>query len=314
MRNEYTEKLDVSDFAYLFGTTADDFPEVCRELIRTGDFRYKKLNQSERDRLMFDIIKKLDSGEFSPAGPGGKARWDKEWRETLERFLASNGNLETLRPRYFRTNQAVRLWSDYVLPLNPQFELEVENIFKHWIFRKYFGEAEHIYEFGCGSGWNLTLLAGMFPHKEFHGLDWAAASGKIVETAGQKYGWKMRGEIFDMFSPPSGFSFKEKSAVLCFSALEQLGAGHRRFTEFLLKAKPAIVAQVDYFNELYRSEELVDYLGMRFADQRNYLRNYLTHLRQLESEGRIVIEKVHRAPYGNLYFDGKSYAVWRPLT
>jgi hypothetical protein len=123
----------------------------------------------------------------------------------------------------------------------------------------------------------------------------------------------MRGRVFDMFFPPACFRLKEKSAVLCFSALEQLGAKHQRFTEFICRAKPSLVLQVDYFQELYQSDNLTDYLGMRFTRERNYLQNYLTRLRGLESEGRIRIEKIGRAPYGNLYFDGKSYVIWRPL-
>lgn len=314
MKEPYEEKLTLSGFADLFGTTADDFPEVCRKLVGAGDFSYRKLNQRERDGLILGIIRKLDAGEFSRAGPGGKARWDKEWEETLERFLASNGDLETLRPRYFRTNQAARLWSDYVIPRNPQFELEVENIFKHWIFRKYLRESECIYEFGCGSGWNLSFLASIFPEKEFHGLDWTAASGKIIDLLKEKYGWNMQGHVFDMFSPPRGLGLKKGSAALCFSALEQLGGEHERFTEFICEVKPSIVLQVDYFQELYQSDNLADYLGARFARERNYLSNYLTRLRGLELDGKIRIEKIWRAPYGNLYFDGKSYAVWRPLT
>lgn len=69
----------------------------------------------------------------------------------------------------------IRLTKDYCVT-GQQYK-----VFTYWLFQKYFEKVDAIYEFGCGSGINIAILAQMFPEKKIVGLDWAAASKKILD-------------------------------------------------------------------------------------------------------------------------------------
>ena len=49
-------EVTVEDFARLFGTTVDDIPEDCQELITKTDSRYTKLSGDERDKVAFPNV------------------------------------------------------------------------------------------------------------------------------------------------------------------------------------------------------------------------------------------------------------------
>ena len=115
-----------------------------------------------------------------------------------------------------------------------------------------------------------------------------------------------------MFSPDPKVHFKPRSAVLTFSAFEQMGTEFGPMLKFLLEKKPSLVLQAEPLHELFDSRNPVDLLAIRFAEKRNYLRGYLPALQKLEREGKIKIEKVQRIEFGSLFLDGFSYCVWRP--
>ena len=54
-------ELTLNDFAKSFGTTVEDLPEPCRRLITENDFRYNILEGERRDKVILDILKKIDS-------------------------------------------------------------------------------------------------------------------------------------------------------------------------------------------------------------------------------------------------------------
>ena len=47
------------------------------------------------------------------------------------------------------------------------FELDYFRIYRLWLFEKYFKNYENIYEFGCGTGFNLLEGARLFKNKSF---------------------------------------------------------------------------------------------------------------------------------------------------
>ena len=305
-------ELRLEDFARLFGTTVNGIPQDCRELISKSDFRYRKLNGGERDQVLLSVLKRIDSGQFTQAGKESKARWEKGWAENLRSFIEQSHDLSKLVPKFLKPAQPLRIYQDYAMPADPNFEFNWYDVFRHWLFRTYLEDVETVYEFGCGSGYNLAVLAQLYPDKRLYGLDWAAASKDTVNELGRTYGWNMLGLIFDFFAPDWSIKIVGNSAVLTIGALEQTGRDYESFLQYVLECRPSLCLHVEPIVEWYDESNLIDYVAVRFHRARKYWEGFPNRLRQLENEGKIEILKTCRSYFGSLYHDGYSYLVWRP--
>jgi SAM-dependent methyltransferase len=307
------DQLTLEEFARCIGATPDDIPGNIQDLIAQTDLRYRRLSTQERDAVMLSILKKLEADEFVRVGRERKGIWEKAWSASAKSFQ-ERPTLEGLLPEYHtRTRQVVRLNREYVQSVETgNLENSFSQVFRRWLFQKYLGSAGTIYEFGCGSGFNLAILAQMYPDKKLHGLDWAESAVQLVNQIGQTQGWRVQGRMFDFFAPDPSLTLEDNSAVLTLCALEQIGDKHENFLWFLLDRSPALCLNMEPLCELYDPDNLVDYMAYRYHKQRGYLDGYLTRLRQLEAEGRIEILKTQRVTFGNLYHEGYSFIAWRP--
>lgn len=312
--NSKIHKIGKRDFARLLGVKEAELPRDLLKKLAGRDLEYRKLSQGERDAVILTILKRIDSGKLTKAGVGEKKRWEKGWNESLKNFIANNYNLEHLVPKFIRPNQPVRLWGDYVMPKQENFELKFYEIFRAFLFKKYLNGIRCLYEFGCGTGFNLVELAKVFPNLELHGLDWVLASKEIIEIVAKQYHLNIRGHIFDMLAPDENFKIKKKSAVVAIGALEQLGENFKKFISYLIAQKPEIVIHVDSIDALYNIENLSDYLALLHDRNRNYLKNYLYYMRDLATKGKIEFIKIQKVPCGGLYHDGYSYDIWRVIS
>ncbi len=303
--------LSEGDIADLLGISVCDFSDDIRAVIKRHNFRYRKLTPEERDRAMLTILQRLDSPDLHIPGVGKKERWVRDWSENFNRFLRSGFDESELVPNYFQPNHTVRLYGDYILPLNPYFERDFFQVIRWWLYRTYFADENPIYEFGCGSGANLVDLAKMYPDKELHGLDWVEVSKEILDTLAEKKGYCIHGNIFDMFFPNQSFPLKKGAAILAINSLEQLGKEFEPFLQFVLSKQPSIFVHVDSFVELYDPATLPNYLTLMHNQRRNYLTGYVKHMRELEDAGVIEIIKLQHMPCGGLYHDYYSFLVWR---
>lgn len=308
------EELTAADFAALFGTTAADLAGSCADQIADKDFRYRTLAGDDRDRILLEVFKTIDGGALTVAGPEGKGRWEKGWAENLDGFVASNFDLGQLVPKYIRPNQPLRLNRTYVAPADPHFEYNWYSIFREWFFKTYLGAVDNVYEFGCGSGFNLAVLAHLFPQKRLYGMDWATASRDIVNKLASVYGWKMEGRLFDFFHPDATLEIAPNSAVLTVGALEQTGTDFAAFLQFILDSRPALCVHLEPVCEWYDPSCLVDYAAIRFHTARNYWRGFPDRLAQLERAGKVEMIKTKRAFFGSLFLEGYSQIIWRPRT
>lgn len=306
-------RLTLGDFAKSFGTIIEDIHDNCKDLISKTDFSYKHLNRAERDKIILDIMKIIDSESLIASGKERKSQWEKGWSESLQEFLDSGLSADSLIPKYMRTHMPVRLNQNYILPYEPNFEHYYSQVFRLWIFGKYLASVDSIYDFGCGTGYNLLLLSKLFPEKTLHGLDWTEASTKIVRLLAKKYKSNIDAMQFDFYSPNMNMKISKNSAILTFASLEQVGGNFDAFLQFILSNSPEIVINVECLRELYDESNLVDFLALKYHNKRNYLDGYLTRLRQLEIDGVIRIDKIQRTNFGNLYHEAYSFVVWRPL-
>ena len=305
-------EVTLEDFARSFGTTVEDIPDDCRELIAKTDFRYKILTGEERDKVLLDVLKKIESDQQVIGAKERQGDWEKGWVENLQDFVKSGYDLSKLVPKFIRPNQAIRLNRNYIMPTNPNFELDYLSVFRLWLFRKYLKEFDSIYEFGCGTGFNLVVLAQLYPEKKLHGLDFVPSSRDMVNKIGEVYGWNMTGHLFDMLSPDENFEIGDNSAIFTIGAVEQLAGNFEAFLQFLLKRSPKLCIHIEPTIELYDENNLIDYLAMKFHTKRGYTENYLTRLRELEARNEIELLKVKRLFFGSLYMEGYSRLIWTP--
>ena len=304
--------LELSEFASLFGCAVEEIPEDCTELIARHDFSYRIADGAERDEILLGVLKKIDSGELSIAGEDRLPHWEKGWGENLEAFSRSK-NISDLLPKYFRPGLPLRLFQNYILPTDPNFESNWYSIFRLWLFRTYFKEAKAIYEFGSGSGFNLPVLAALYPDKKIVGLDWAEASVDIANQMGKVHGWRIEGRRFDFFKPDQTLVLEPQSVVTTIGALEQTGSRYKDFLNYLVDSRPALCVHVEPTVEWYDENNLVDYAAIRFHKKRRYWEGFIDELRKLEREGRVKILKTKRSYFGSLFVEGYSQTIWKSL-
>jgi len=309
---EPTRQVTVEDFAFSFGTTVEDIPPDCKQLIGERDFRYLVLEGEERDRTVLDVLRKTESDTQIVGGDGRLDIWEKGWDKNLQDFIKSDFDLSKLVPRFIRPDSIVRFNGNYIEPINPNFELDYYSVFRLWLFTKYLSDVQTIYEFGCGTGFNLVALAQLYPDKILHGLDFVSPSRELINKIAQVYGWNMTGHIFDMRSPDETFEIADNSAVVTIGTIEQLASDFEAFLQFLLKHSPAICIHVEPTIELYNEDNLIDYLSARFHRKRGYTQGFLPRLQQLQNESKIKILKVKRMFFGSLMMEGYNLLVWRP--
>ena len=305
-------EVTLEDLAQSFGTTVDDIPEDCKSLVDKTDLHYRRLSSKERDKLMLSILRTIEEDGLVASGQERLPQWERGWTENLQRFVDSNYKLEALIPKYIKTSQPVRLEHEYIMPCEANFEFYFTEAFRLWLFEKYLRAVDTIYEFGCGTGYNLTVLTKLFPNKKLYGLDWSEASQRILYEIVRVYGYNIEARPFNFYSPDEGLEIVGSSAIITFAALEQVGNNYEPFLQYILKQSPVVCVNVEPLCELYDDGNLVDYLAIRYHKKRNYLNGYLSRLKELESGGEIEIVKVQRLRFGNLYHEAYSYVVWKP--
>jgi SAM-dependent methyltransferase len=306
-------EVTAEDFARSFGTTVEEIPEDCKALIAETDFSYMVLAGEERDKVILDVLKKIGSDRQIIGSPERQEVWQKGWAENLSEFVESGYRLDALTPKFVRPNRVIRLDRNYIMPSSSEFELNYLKVFRLWLFRRYMRGVGSVYEFGCGTGFNLAELARLYPEKKLYGLDFVPAARDLVNKLGEVYGWNITGHLFDMISPDESFQMDDNSAVFTFGAMEQLAGRFEAFLQFLLKHSPEICIHIEPTIELYDENNLADYLAIKFHRKRGYTENYLPRLNELEAQGKIELLKVKRLFFGSLHMEGYSLLVWRPL-
>lgn len=306
------EKLryGVADIASHFGVSVTLLPAYLKTLVEESDLAYRPIVGAEREALLARIRAELDK-PLEMAGKHRHARWEAGWSENLEAFRATNYDLAALVPKFVRRGEPVRMLGDYIQPLSQSFDTDYIRLIVSWLYLRYFSQTTEIHEFGCGTAQNLVPAAQIYPGRPLFGYDWATASRLIIEDMAKHHGFNIQGRVLDMFAPDADAPVARGAGVITIGSLEQLGTDFNAFLDFLLEKKPAVVANVDCFNELYLPDHMPDQLAERYDRKRGYLFGWISRLREHAAAGRLEILDQRRT-YGNLFHDGHSYVVWRP--
>ncbi len=318
MRNDLKDRFKTvdsitpEDFAESFGTTAEDISKCCTDLIKDKDFGYTIIDGVERDKLILNILKRIDADKQVIGDAKRQQVWEEGWKENLDEFISSSYDLNKLIPKFIRAGQPVRYNLKYIQPSNPNFELNYFTVFRQWLFKNYLSSYRHIYEFGCGTGFNLAALAQLYPEKKLYGLDFVPSSAELVNKIAEHYGYNISGHLFDMIHPNTSFALEPGSAVYTIGSIEQLAGNFKPFIDYLLKQPVSLCVHVEPVPELYDENNLLDYLAIRFLNKRGYTRGFLSHLMSLKSEKMIDILKVKRLYFGSLFMEGYNCIIWHP--
>ncbi len=303
------QQVTAEDFAALFGLPS--LPPACAELAAKPDFRYEVPAGPARAKILAQVAAHVASNKPTRVGEHRAEIWESCWSDNLQKFIDAGYDAEKLVPDFIKPGQPIRLNQNYVVPASPRFELDFFAVCRAFLFERFFHEAQSVYEFGCGSGFNLLALARQQPGKKLCGLDWSRSSNETLNLVGKKLGVDITGRHFDFFNPDPSLTLGPRAGVLTMCALEQVGPRHGAFLEFLLAKKPAICVNMEPMLELYDENNPVDALAIRFHRKRGYLEGFLPALRRLAEAGRIEILEVKRFKFGSLYHECYSYVAWR---
>ena len=302
-------QVTASDFAALFGVAS--LPPPCAELAARPDFRYDVLSGAAREKILAQVAAHVDSDRPTRVGEHRAEIWESCWSDNLQKFIEAGYDAEQLVPDFIKPGQPIRLNQDYVVPANARFELDFFAVCRAFLFERFFRDVQSVYEFGCGSGFNLLALARQQPGKKLCGLDWSRSSNETLNLVGKKLGVDITGRHFDFFNPDPNLELGPRAGVLTMCALEQVGPRHGPFLDFLLAKKPAICVNMEPMLELYDPTNAVDALAIRFHRKRGYLEGFLPALDKLAAAGRIEILERKRFRFGSLYHECYSYVAWR---
>lgn len=305
-------KIEEKDLRVMLGIQeGTDTPAHMKEKLERVELNYRRITGKEKEEAVLQNLKRIEKDTQIVGIPERTQVWEKGWNENKQRLLKEH-NVNVLRPVYFRENIPVRLYKEFIMPEVPTFEYDLGLILKTGIYEMYMGEYEHIYEFGCGTGYNLIQLSEIYPEKELNGLDFTENAVEILEILNKEFGYHIHGQRFDFTSPDYDLKIKENSAIFTFAALEQVGRNFSSFLEYLLMQKPEICIHLEPVAELYDEENIVDWCAKKFHRKRHYLDGFLPVLQELAEKGKIKINKIKRLEFGNFNHEGYTLVVWKP--
>ena len=305
--------LDASEFATLLGTSTNFIEETCDDVLQKYDLRYVIVNDSEFEDILLYVIKAIDGNALAVSGATRSEDWEKGWKENLDAFIKSGYDLSDLIPKYMFKINAKRLFARFIRPIHKDFELNFYNVYRNYLFKKYLKKYDCVYEFGCGTGYNLVIMAQLFPEMELTGLDWADSSIQLVERIASTYNFNLKAHKFDYFNTDYALTVSDNSVFLTLNSMEQVGNNYHEFLQFIFDKRPALCINSEPFLELYDESNLLDYLAIKYHKKRNYLTGYLEALKELQHNKKIEILKIQRVRLGSIFHEGYSFVIWKIL-
>ncbi len=232
-------------------------------------------------------------------------RWEDGWAENLHAFKQS-GDITSLRPKYIRGHQPLRLNGKFVIAEDPDAEMDWYRQFFEQLAEQWLEPYENIWEFGFGSGHNLAWLQQRYLAK-LRGFERAASSLQILEQLG------IPGESFDFCAPSPPIQMPSSTAIFTVGALEQTGLLWRPFLNWLIAARPALCMMIEPVVEWYDPANPVDATAIEAHAARGFWRGFPDELEKLKASGTIEILKMQRTGLGSLAIEGYNQMIWRPL-
>ena len=310
MKNNFLAK----DFAKSFGVDESTFSTKLIKEINKLNFHFREPTKKEYDKLLLEILKKIETDKQIIGADEREKVWFDGWDENLKMFKESNYDEDSLTPKFVRPGNPIRLNQGYVFPEDENFELNFIKIYRLWFLEKYFSSVDNIYEFGCGTGFNLLAAISIFPEKKLFGSDFVQSSVDLVNEIGKSKKINLQGDLFNMLSPDYDYQILQNSGIFTFGSLEQLASDVDPILNFFISKKPNICVHTEPVIELYDKENnLSDFLAAKFQDKRGYTSGLISKLNNLEEEGKIEILTIKRLYFGSFFMEGYNQIAWKPI-
>lgn len=274
---------------------------------------YKECSPERQQAIISEIESELKENEFRVSGSNCNEVWEKGWGEILNRLDGEVYDVEDIvSPQYFGKYKEIRFQGNYIEPVQTNFEFLLDKVIRKSVFLLHLNKNESIFELGCGTANSLLMLRKMYPKSSLTGLDWAEASGKIVERL-NRFGYELAFQKFNMLDLNGADSVKlSDGLVFSFHALEQLGSNIESILTYLVRSGAKRFVHMEPFIELYDDSQF-DIVAEKYHIKRNYLNSYLKSLEKLEKEGALKIHRIRRLGFGNRYHEAYSLVVWEIL-
>ena len=284
-----------------------------KKLVNDFNLEYNELTQEERDEVILNAINILNDDKLEYAGKHRLIKWENGWNENLE-LLKENKNPNVLIPKYFNKYNIARWRGKYVKAITDFFDYKLQAILVDIYLHKYVNnDYQNLFEFGCGPDYHLLRFREFNKDINLIGLDWATSSQQIIQEI-SKLGItdKIEGYNFDYFNPDYNIDIPNNTAIFTCASLEQVGENYKDFVDYIINKKPDLCINFEPLAEILDENSLVDKLSILYFEKRNYLKNYLTYLKQLETQGIIEIIKEQRLYGGSYFIEGYPIVIWKP--
>jgi len=278
-----------------------------------ADLRYEELTQQERDAYILEVVEMLASNDLPVAGEHRLPDWENGWNQELA-ALQRGEDPKHFIPGYYGKHRLLHWKQRIIRPLIPYFDYRIHRILVDWLVETYLGSVDALYEFGCGPAYHLMRARHYNPGARLVGLDWTEASQRIISgVVASGVETNIEGRNFNFYEPDFSLDLRNNSGILTVAALEQVGDRFEPFLQFLMEKKPRICVHMEPIDELMDPNCLIDRLSVLYCNKRNYLKGFLTRLRELQRENKIKILREQRTYTGSFFIEGHSVVVWSPL-
>lgn len=305
-------RVSIEDIEKSFGCYSKDFSVELKNKINKTNLNYSIYEKEELNKLYIKILKKILEDKQIVGDVSRTEVWNKGWQENLNAYKLNPNDPNTLIPRFIRPGEPIRFFGNYIKPENNLFELDYFSIYRQWLFEKFLKDFENIYEFGCGTGFNLIEAARIFPEKNLYGSDFVQSSVDLVNLISKNMSLKIKSEKFDLINPNYNYDIKSNSLILTFGSIEQISSKFHNFVDFILKKSPSLIIHTEPILELYDCNLLNDYLAYTFQKKRNYTYGFLPYLENLSNKNIIDLIKIKRLHFGSTMMEGFNLIIWKP--
>jgi len=310
--------ITLEDVAGNFGCAATEFSERFISFYNSVDMTYESIDGTEYDNLLLEMLKKIESDSQVIGAPERTGVWLAGWQENLDDFRSLKSR-EALVPRFIRPNKVIRYKKSFIKPSNPYFERDFARLVQIYMYDNFIKgeEVSNVYEFGCGSSFNLMSLYDLTQEDDlqvtFYGSDFVPSSANLVNELATHFDAPLHGSVFNMIEPDYSYEIQDNSCVFTFGTIEQLDSKFKNYVNFLLHKKPQICFHIEPTVENYTEDTLFDYLQIKFHTKRGYTQGLVPYLEELANDKKIEIVKKQRLNFGSQYMEGYHLIAWRPL-
>lgn len=305
------KSVTIEDFASYWGVDSSSLPNSIEEYLGVVNTKHRETDKEELEEYVNSFVKKVSKSTSMRTKEENIAIFEKGWSEHKE-HLKEKCDFDALMPKYYGGGLPFFLGPDLSAHVceNNILSAEMQILYMRYLASTYFRPFDEIHEFGSGSGLNLFAIGSTTPDKRLIGYEWTKSGTEIADLIGEKSGLQVTGRRFDMLQPDRSVDLEGK-AILTVASIEQLGENYSAFLEFLMAAKPGIVAHLEPGAPSASSKAMYSNLAVLYAKLRGYPLRFSETLKALDAENKISILFSRPLPWVSR-FGNYTCTIWKP--